>query len=73
MATRLSLPFPVLSDEGLQFARALDLPTFRYGDWILLKRHTLVLRDGVIERVLYPVFPPDADAAHVLAWLKERP
>src|SRR5262245_53092764 len=72
MATRLHLPFEVLSDSELLLTRALRLPTFRYGDWTLLKRHTLILTGRRIEEVFYPVFPPDADAGNVLRWLRER-
>jgi peroxiredoxin len=72
MATRLHLPFEVLSDAGLELTRSLRLPTFRYGDWTLLKRHTLLIARGRIEEVVYPVFPPDQDAAKVLDWLRGR-
>jgi peroxiredoxin len=47
----------------------MGLPTFEAGGMVLLKRLTLVLRDGVVERVFYPVFPPDRSAADVVAWL----
>jgi peroxiredoxin len=62
---RLHLPYPLLSDARLELARALRLPTFEVEGVTLLKRHTLFLRDGVVEHVQYPVFPPDkaADAA----------
>ena len=69
MATRLHLPFEVLSDSELLLTKALRLPTFQYGEWTLLKRHTLILAKGRIEEVFYPVFPPDADAGNVLRWL----
>ena len=69
MAERLHLPFLVLSDEHLGLARALDLPTFQHAGSTLFKRHTLVIRDGRIERVFYPVFPSDRDAGQVLDWL----
>jgi peroxiredoxin len=72
MAERLHLPFPVLSDAGLVLATALRLPTFRYGEWTLLRRFTMILREGRIEHVFYPVFPPDADAARVESWLRSR-
>ena len=50
---------------------ALSLPTFEFpGRGELYKRVTLVARDGVIERVFYPVFPPDRNAADVLAYLR---
>jgi peroxiredoxin len=71
-ALRLHLTYPLLSDQGLQLARALDLPTMEVGGEILLRRHTLVLRDGVIERVFYPVFPPDRHATEVLAHLRDK-
>lgn len=69
-AERLSLPYPLLSDERLELTRALELPTFTVAGYELLRRLTMVVRDGVIERVWYPVFPPDAHAAEVLAWLQ---
>jgi peroxiredoxin len=72
MATRLHLPYPVLSDEDLQLTRALRLPTFRYGDWTLLKRLSLILEGRRIVHVIYPVFPSNADAPAVLAWLRAR-
>ena len=67
---RLHLPFPLLSDERLELATALALPTFEVDGMTLIKRLTLVIDEGVIETVFYPVFPPDADAAKVAAWLQ---
>lgn len=72
-AERLRLPFPLLSDAELALTRALELPTFTAAGHTLLKRLTLVLRDGIIEHVFYPVFPPDAHAAAVLEWLRAHP
>lgn len=68
-ADRLHLPFPLLSDERLDLTRALSLPTFVTSGMTLLKRLTLVVDDGVIAKVFYPVFPPDRSAADVIAWL----
>src|ERR671921_437421 len=73
MAERLHLPFPVLSDEGLALTRALRLPTFEAGGLTLIKRLALVVDDGRITHVFYPVFPPDRNAADVLAWLERKP
>jgi len=67
---RLHLPYELLSDEGLAFAKALNLPTFEAEGMTLVKRLTLVIQDGKIEKVFYPVFPPDANAADVTAWLR---
>jgi peroxiredoxin len=67
---RLHLPFEILSDENLELSRALKLPTFEVAGMTLVKRLTLILRDGAIEHVFYPVFPPDRNADQVLAWLR---
>ena len=70
MATRLGLPFAILSDAELRLTRALRLPTFETAGMTLLKRLTLIVREGRIEHVFYPVFPPDRHAEAVLAWLR---
>jgi peroxiredoxin len=67
MADRLHLPFPVLSDERLELTRALGLPTFETSGMTLLKRLTLVIEDGRVAQVFYPVFPPDSHAAELLS------
>ncbi|HYM69619.1 MAG TPA: peroxiredoxin [bacterium] len=67
---RLRLPMELLSDAELRFARALRLPTFEVESMVLIKRLTLVARDGRIVKVFYPVFPPDRNAEDVVAWLK---
>lgn len=69
-AERLHLPFPVLSDATLAFAKALRLPTFTAAGMTLLKRMALVIDDGVIAKAFYPVFPPDKNAAEVVAWIQ---
>jgi peroxiredoxin len=69
---RLHLPFDLLSDEGLSFTKALMLPTFEVQGRVLLKRLTLIIVRGAIEKVFYPVFPPDRHAVEVLAWLANR-
>lgn len=68
-AGRLHLPFELLSDAGLELAGALNLPTFEVDRMKLIKRLTLIARDGAIVKVFYPVFPPDKNAGDVLAWL----
>ena len=69
---RLHLPFAILSDDRLELTHALNLPTFDVNGLTLLKRITLVVRDGKIKHVFYPVFPPDRHAEDVLAWLKDN-
>ncbi len=67
---RLQLPYELLSDEDLRFSGALSLPTFEVDGMTLLKRLTMVVDDGRIEKVFYPVFPPDKNAEEVLGWLR---
>jgi len=73
MASRLHLPFPVLSDEKLELTRALRLPTMEVAGLTLIKRLALIIDDARITFVFYPVFPPDRNAADVLEWLKDNP
>ena len=72
-ATRLYLQFQMLSDPALSLASALGLPTFQAGGQTLYKRLTLIITDGVVEHVFYPVFPPDQHAQQVLSWLRDSP
>jgi peroxiredoxin len=66
---RLELPYPLLSDSELKFVQALRLPTFRFSSMTLIKRLTLIIDDGCITKVFYPVFPPDKSAEQTLEWL----
>jgi peroxiredoxin len=68
-AEREHIPFPLLSDSGLRLRDALSLPTFEVEGMTLYKRLTLVIEGGKIAKAFYPVFPPDRNAAEVLAWL----
>jgi peroxiredoxin len=69
-ARRLQLPFVLLSDADLALATAMRLPCMEVGGQVLLRRLTLVVEDGVVVLVRYPLFPPDADAGAVLSWLR---
>ncbi len=69
-AERLHLPFPILSDAKLELNEAMRLPVFETSGMTLTKRFTLVIDDGVISHVFYPVFPPDRSAEDVIDWLK---
>jgi peroxiredoxin len=70
VVTRLHLPFQILSDADRKLTRALNLPTFEVDGMVLLKRMAWVIDDGIFTKVFYPVFPPDRNAAEVIAWLK---
>lgn len=71
---RLHLPFPMLSDPQLQLADTLELPTFAApGHPRLYSRLTMIVRDGLIEHVFYPIFPPNTHAEQVLTWLTDHP
>ena len=69
-ATRLHLPFAILSDQKLALTKAMKLPTFTTSGMTLLKRMAWVIDDGTITKVFYPVFPPDKNAGDVVAWLQ---
>jgi peroxiredoxin len=71
-AERLNLPYGLLSDENLEFAGALGLPTFEADGMILIKRLTLVIENGEILKTFYPVFPPGRNAEEVIGWLSDR-
>ena len=71
-AGREHMPFPMIADPQRKLGAALRLPTFEFEDTELYKRVTLVLEAAHVAKVFYPVFPPDRNAADVLAWLRER-
>ena len=67
---RLHLPYSLLSDDKLEFATALKLPTFEWQGKTLVKRLALAIEEGKIVNVWYPVFPPDKNAKEVTEWLE---
>ena len=69
-ASRLRLPFALLSDRSFALTDALQLPTFEMAGIRLIRRLTMVISDGRIEHVFYPVFPPDRSALQVVDWLR---
>jgi len=73
MATRLKLPFEILSDARYELCDALRLPTFSVEGTRLVKRVTRIVLDDRIEHVFYPVFPPDRNVEQVMGWLRSRP
>jgi peroxiredoxin len=72
LADRLHLPFEILSDAQFRLTNALRLPTFEVDGMRLITRLTLIVRDGTIEHVFYPVYPPDAHPDEVLRWLQRQ-
>ena len=71
-AERTHIPYPVIADPELLLRGALDLPTFEIAGMTLYKRLALVADEGTIVKAFYPVFPPDRNAADVLAWLEQQ-
>lgn len=71
-SNRLGLPYPLLSDADHSLSSALKLPLLEVGGLKLIKRLTLILKDGVIKKCFYPVFPPDKNVVEVIAWLSEN-
>lgn len=72
-ALRLHLPFPLVSDAGVVLQQAMRLPSMVVDGTTMLRRLALILDAGRVTQVFYPVFPPDANARDVLAWLKAHP
>ncbi len=71
-AARERMPYPLLNDSQLALAAALYLPTFEIAGMRLYRRLTFVARRERVEKVFYPVYPPDDHPAEVLAWLADR-
>jgi peroxiredoxin len=71
-AERLHLPFELLSDENFELSFALRLPLLDANGKRLIKRITLIAKAGKVEKVFYPVFPPDKNAEDVIAWLSDQ-
>lgn len=69
----MGLSFAILSDAAFKLTEALRLPTMTVEGMRLIKRLTLIIIDGMIEHVFYPVFPPNRSAADVIAWLQKNP
>jgi peroxiredoxin len=69
-AGREGIPYPLLNDGPLGLRDELGLPTFDVHGMTLYKRLTFVATAGRIEKVFYPVFPPDRNAAEVEEWLR---
>jgi peroxiredoxin len=72
MVERLHLPFSVLLDEKLEFAKQLNLPVFEVENIKLIKRITLILNDNMIIKYFYPIFPPDKNVEEVIKFLTNR-
>jgi len=69
---RLGLPFELLNDSDFALTRALRLPTFEYNGMVLIKRLSIIVVDSIIQKVFYPVFPPDKNVEEVIAWFKRN-
>src|SRR5205807_8223858 len=72
-AERNRMPFPVVADERLELARALDLPTCQVEGLTLYKRLALAAESGRIVKDFYPVFRPDRNAERVVPWRRRSP
>ena len=71
-AERLHLPFAILSDAELEIHPRDQAADVHRGRHDAAQAHGACLDDGIIGKVFYPVFPPDKNAAEVVAWLREH-
>src|SRR5579875_2352259 len=72
LVERLRLPYPLLADPEEKLGQALHLPSFQAGGATRYRRITLIIVNGTIEHVFYPIFPPNAHAIEVLGWLSQN-
>ena len=72
MINRLHIPYDILSDSELKFAKLMKLPTFKIKNFVFIKRLTLIIEQFVIIKVFYPIFPPDLHIYEVLDWLEKN-
>ena len=72
MVNRLKVTYDVVSDINLEFSKKLRLPTFEIDYKIYLKRLTLIIKNSVIKKVFYPIFPPDKHVHEVIEWLRKN-
>lgn len=72
-AAREHLPYPLLNDSSFNLATELGLPTFEANGERYYRRLTLIARSTRVVKVFYPVFPPQQNAADVIAWLTLNP
>ena len=70
-AERLHLPYPLLSDSLGKLQSVLKPPMFKIAGLTLFQRITYAVRNGKIEKIWFPAFPPDQNVDAVLSWLKE--
>lgn len=68
---RLDLPYELLNDSEFTLTDAMRLPTFEYMNLRLIKRLTVISVNGIIQKVFYPVFPPNQNANDVFEWFKK--
>jgi peroxiredoxin len=73
LASTLRLPTFIASLKNPTIEFEGRLATFPLQGRTLLKRLTFVADRGRIEKVFYPVFPPDRNAVEVLRYLSGRP
>jgi len=67
---REQVPYPLIHDGAFHLADELGLPGFEAGGQRYYRRLTFIASRGRIEKVFYPVFPPQENAADVVAWLR---
>lgn len=64
---RNQIAFPLLSDEGGDFARAVPLATFRAGEQSYYVRRSFLVENGEVLFDRQHVMPPEDDASFLLA------
>jgi peroxiredoxin len=71
-AERNHIGYPVIADPERRLGAEIGLPAFEVAGEMLYKRLALVAEEVTIVKLFYPVFPPDRNAADVVAWLRRH-
>lgn len=69
IATTELFPQLLLADEVLELAEALDLPTTEIDGRDEYDPLTVIIRDGIIAHVIYPIASPKAHIKEIIEWL----
>ena len=72
MVLRLKIPYDIISDSELKLTKLLNLPTFYIDKQQYIKRLTIIIKDSIINKVFYPVFPSDTHIFEVINWLEKN-
>lgn len=72
MVLRLGVQYDVLSDYNFELLNLLHLPYFEVDNFKFIKRLTLIIENSIIQKVFYPIYPPELHINEILNWLQKN-